>query len=243
MPKTERKSTLRIHHADFWPGYNPETYVFTRILRRKFKVILDAQNPDFLFYSCFGKEHQKYDCVRICFLGENVTPDFNWCDYAMGFDHLNLGDRYLRYPLYRLSISSQNMCGLSQHEAEAVFLRSGFCNFLYSNVDADPVREQIFDALCAYKPVDSGGKCRNTLGHRVKDGHAWQKGYKFSIACENSTKSGYTTEKLLCALAADTIPIYWGNPEVAKDFNPAFPSSTRLFLAGRIGGSCACFGK
>ena len=32
--------------------------------------------------------------------------------------------------------------------------------------------------------------------------------------------SGYTTEKLVHAMAAHTIPIYWGNPQVSEDFNP-----------------------
>jgi len=43
--------------------------------------------------------------------------------------------------------------------------------------------------------------------------------YKFCLAFENSSYPGYTTEKLLNALIANTIPVYWGNPLVEKDFN------------------------
>lgn len=43
---------------------------------------------------------------------------------------------------------------------------------------------------------------------------------KFSIAFENTTSPGYTTEKILHAFISNTIPIYWGDPEVTKDFNP-----------------------
>ncbi len=50
---------------------------------------------------------------------------------------------------------------------------------------------------------------------------AFQKQYRFSIAFENSSSPGYTTEKLVHALAADTIPIYWGNPDVGREFNCA----------------------
>ena len=32
--------------------------------------------------------------------------------------------------------------------------------------------------------------------------------------------SGYTTEKICDAMAARSIPIYWGNPEIHRDFNP-----------------------
>ena len=43
--------------------------------------------------------------------------------------------------------------------------------------------------------------------------------YKFCIAFENTEQPGYTTEKLVHAFAANTVPIYWGNPAVAQDFN------------------------
>ena len=32
--------------------------------------------------------------------------------------------------------------------------------------------------------------------------------------------SGYTTEKIFDAYAADTIPIYWGSPRINEEFNP-----------------------
>jgi len=44
--------------------------------------------------------------------------------------------------------------------------------------------------------------------------------YKFTIAFENSSYIGYTTEKMLNPLSAASVPIYWGNPEVEEDFNP-----------------------
>ena len=48
---------------------------------------------------------------------------------------------------------------------------------------------------------------------------AFRELFKFGIAFENSSKSGYTTEKILHALGAGTIPIYWGDPRVGEDFN------------------------
>ncbi len=44
--------------------------------------------------------------------------------------------------------------------------------------------------------------------------------YKFTIAFERSAAPGYTTEKLVEARLAGTVPIYWGNPQVHRDFNP-----------------------
>ncbi|CCF79843.1 hypothetical protein HBZS_102910 [Helicobacter bizzozeronii CCUG 35545] len=68
---------------------------------------------------CFDKK-MAYDCLfgvyprtlgglyqaldnpnkRLVFMGENERIDFNVYDFAMGFDHLEFGDRYLRVPLY-----------------------------------------------------------------------------------------------------------------------------------------------
>ena len=44
--------------------------------------------------------------------------------------------------------------------------------------------------------------------------------YRFNIACENSRSPGYITEKLVEPLMAGAIPIYWGAPDVYRDFNP-----------------------
>jgi len=49
---------------------------------------------------------------------------------------------------------------------------------------------------------------------------AFIRDYKFTLAFENSASAGYTTEKLVEPMLAGSIPIYWGNPEVARDFNP-----------------------
>jgi len=60
----------------------------------------------------------------------------------------------------------------------------------------------------------------NNVGGRVGDKLEFLKGYKFTIAFENSSFPGYTTEKIAEAFTANTIPIYWGNPLVGRDFNP-----------------------
>jgi hypothetical protein len=55
---------------------------------------------------------------------------------------------------------------------------------------------------------------------RISNKREFQKDYKFSIAFENSRKEGYVTEKIIDAWAAGTIPIYWGNTQIANEFNP-----------------------
>ena len=99
-------------------------------------------------------------------------------------------------------------------------------------------RNEFFAALNAHRPVDSGGGYMNNIGGPVTDKLAFQRGYKFSIAYENSRGPGYCTEKIVDAFAAATVPIYWGAPDVKQEFNPAaflcaddYPDTAALIAA------------
>ncbi|WP_299641189.1 glycosyltransferase family 10 [Devosia sp.] len=43
--------------------------------------------------------------------------------------------------------------------------------------------------------------------------------YRYSIVIENSRERGYFTEKLIDALLCETVPIYWGAPDIAEFFD------------------------
>ena len=77
--------------------------------------------------------------------------------------------------------------------------RKNFCNFVVSN-DYSNERNEFFARLNAHRPVDSGGGYMNNIGGPVTDKLAFQRGYKFSIAYENSRGPGYCTEKIVDAL-------------------------------------------
>lgn len=211
---------MTVAFLDFWDDFVPEDNFLIEALRKVSDVeVVDANRvePDILFYSIFGYAHLKHMApLRIYYTGENDVPDFNFCDYAISFHHINFGPRHLRLPLYthwpsyRLLRSGRRM-PLPKEER-------GFCSFVVSNnFCATPLRTQIFERLSAYKPVASGGRWGNNVGGPVKDKLAFLNQYKFNIAFENSQVHGYTTEKIFDALAARTIPIYWGNP--ANDFD------------------------
>jgi hypothetical protein len=51
---------------------------------------------------------------------------------------------------------------------------------------------------------------------RREDGFA---SHQFSVVIENSQQSGYFTEKLIDAFLCDTIPIYWGAPDITSFFD------------------------
>ena len=82
------------------------------MLIQKYSVTID-ENPDFLFYSCFGEEYLKFDCIRIFYSGENIRPNFMACDFAFSFDY-NKRKNHFRLPLYSLYIDHHNMLDLIQ---------------------------------------------------------------------------------------------------------------------------------
>ncbi|WQX25471.1 fucosyltransferase [Helicobacter pylori] len=187
---------------------------------------------------------------RVFYTGENEVPNFNLFDYAIGFDELDFNDRYLRMPLYYDSLhykaqgvndttapykikdnslyalkkpshhfkeNHPNLCAVVNDESDP--LKRGFASFVASNTNA-PVRSAFYDALNAIEPVTGGGSVKNTLGYKVENKSEFLSQYKFNLCFENTQGYGYVTEKILDAYFSHTIPIYWGSPSVAKDFNP-----------------------
>ena len=214
------KRNIRIGFVDFWDGFDVNDNFFVNLLSRRYNVEV-SDSPDYLFYSVFGSEHLRYDCVSIFYTGENQSPDFNLCDYALGFEYISFGDRYFRLPNYILYpgdyIAMEKKHTHSYEELTSG--RDGFCSFVYSNNNASPERSVFLDLLSEYKLVSSGGRLRNNVGGPVADKNAFQRKYKFSITFENISHEGYTTEKLVQAFAAGSVPIYWGDPRVAEVFN------------------------
>lgn len=220
-----QKKTVKVIFLDFWSGFDYKSMNFYIILCETFnvKVVENHADADYVFYSCFGCDHWnvKEECIKIFITAENITPDFNACDYAIGFDWLDFGDRYLRFSNFYSPFYRKNIADLIEHRTEYnIPLKSEFCSFVVSNGYAAEFRVKLFEELCNYKKVNSGGRYLNNIGGPVEDKLLFEQKHKFSICCENSSHRGYTTEKLYQAFAARTIPIYWGDPDVERVFNP-----------------------
>ena len=210
------RKTIKIKFCDFADIF--ETAQQIRKILSKYYELDETSSPDFLFCGGLGFDHLKYDCVKIAVLSENVAPDFNFYDYAIGFDFIEFGDRYLRMPLFPIH-DAYPLLKNRIFEPQKWLVERKFCSFIVSNGShADPLRIKFFESLSKYKKVDSGGKFMNNIGRRVLNKNEFCKQYKFNIAFENSSHIGYTTEKIMEAYAVQTIPIYYGNPEVGKDF-------------------------
>lgn len=213
--------TIKIKFVDFWPGFIAEQSFLYKLLSQKFTIAL-SDDPDILFFSYSGTENirKKYNnCLKIFYTGENIVPDFNTCDFAIGFDEINFNDRYMRLPLFYTYPSFNELRKQRIPKTSEELLNRPFCSFVVSNSNCAPERTKFYKLLNEYKEVKCGGRLYNNIGGPVKDKLSFISNYKFNIAFENSSVLGYTTEKLMEPLVANTLPIYWGNPEVYKDFN------------------------
>jgi hypothetical protein len=212
------KPRIKLAFCDFWAKFNPANNYFTRLLSKHFDVQL-SDDPDFLIFSCFGRQHRNFRCTRIYYTGENTRPDFRHCDYALTFDHSD-NPRHFRLPLYGMCGDPLDLIKPPDFDlARVLEEKTRFCNFVYSN-PLCPTRNRFFHELSKYKQVDAGGRLFNNIGGPIADKFALLRQSKFTIAFENESQSGYTTEKLSEPMHANSLPIYWGNPEVGRDFNP-----------------------
>ncbi|MBP3197571.1 MAG: hypothetical protein J6N21_11275 [Butyrivibrio sp.] len=223
---------IEIGFVDFFKGFDPYNNIIYRLLKKNYEVeVIDVTNKDersrvkYLFFSAFGNDYLNFSCVRIFVTGENLFPNYNLCDYAIGFEHMDFEDRYIRFPIYlwdryasdyiRMADDRLSIIGDSPENRK-------FCAIVVSNDNfADPMRENFFRELSNYKRVDSGGQAFNNIGLSggVKDKNEFLAGYKFSIAFENTSYSGYCTEKLMQAFSAGTVPIYWGDKRAKEVFD------------------------
>lgn len=213
---------LKINYCDYPLGYDFRNDLIFKILQKRFEVDI-CDNPDYVFYSCFGFEHLNIpdDCVTIFVTGEDEFPNFNLCDYALGFEYLDMDDRYMRFPLYYFFVDENEMMEKKHILPKDFSLKNkpDFCSFVVSNEKATYLRGQMYELLSKYKTVDSGGKYKNNTGGPIKNKLDFDKKHKFSICFENASHRGYTTEKIMQAFAARAIPIYWGDPLITRVFN------------------------
>lgn len=227
--------TVKINYVDFFFDCDKEHFFVTEAMR-KFCTPVISEDPDILFYSCFGRQHTQYPkAVKVYISGENVHADFNECDYAISCQPIHYGNRYLQLPLFHWCADEALLNRRPPDPSE----KTRFCNFIYSN--ANPLHEgaksrmEFCQLLSQYKSVDCPGKVLHNIDCpelSARDSTNWSQSkinflrrYKFTIAWENTYGEGYTTEKLAEPFKAGSIPIYCGcipegvNPKAIIDIN------------------------
>jgi len=222
------KEILKIKFADHYEGFDPKKNFFWDLLSIKYDLQL-SEHPEILIYTSFGRSHVNFRCLKIYWTGENRRPNFNQCDFAFTFDEHSPNGKNYRLPLYAhypheygfRDLSCITNRNLSNVEADKVRRqKTKFCNMVVSNQKRDKKCEEFFYKLSKYKKVDSGGRYLNNIGGPVPTKLEFIKDYKFTMSFENTSYPGYTTEKIIEPMFVMSIPIYWGNPDIASEFNP-----------------------
>lgn len=215
------KPIVKIRHVNFYPGFDEgqcRSHVLMDLCDEYDFIFSDTS--DVLLVGCYGQQPVRPEgAVKVGYYTENLPPDVVNFDYFFGCEYSSL----IGHPRYckRVFGPLRNLptAGCSDPLA-AMKKKTEFANFIYTTRIA--YRERFFSELNWYKPVRAPGKAMNNCQDLASRGSVnWQAEkidylakFKFTIAFENSRRRGYTTEKLYDAFVADTVPIYWGDPEL-----------------------------
>ena len=241
LPQTNQ---LSIAFVDMWFEFNPKYNFFTCLLQDAgISVNVVEENPNIVIFGPFGEGHRKYDGVpKIFFSGEN-NPHIEGSEIILSVGHsLEVNAKTLRLPLWVLEVNWFNADPAQIRNPKPIpydictkpqmgFLskKTEFCSYIVSNPKNEH-RNAALVEIAKYKKVDSAGAHMNNIGFKLEGGlgggggeiakHEFLQKYKFNICFENASEPGYITEKYFHAKASGCIPIYWGDPNLARDFNP-----------------------
>lgn len=223
---------MKLAFADFWDQFNPQNNFFTDLFKKIFpEISIVNQAPDILIYSCFGHTHHYVDrnkTKKIYYTGENLRPNFNECDLSLTFDFETYNGKNFRLPLWMLQIDWFNKKNYGNPEYVLPYEQINTNNFINTpktkfcvavfNTDS-PHRFDTVRKLSEYKKVDCWGKPHGNWFYGESGKYKVISEYKFSICYENTIYPGYYTEKLFHAKCGGTVPLYWADPNIIKDFN------------------------
>ncbi len=230
---------IRIDFCDFYFNYSKTDNYLFKLLSERFDVELCDQ-PDFLIYGSAGHAHRLHSCVKIFYCWESDLPDYRACDYSLASVKVD-DPRHLQWSHYAVFGDAAEIVKKNDDPLKILAAKKKFCSFVVSSYKPrkNGTRVEFFRRLSRYKKVDSGGRVLNNIGGPIPTGERGKinflRPYKFNIAFENRSLPGYTTEKIFEPMVARCLPIYWGNPEIAAEFNPKsflnyfdFPSEAAL---------------
>lgn len=223
---------IKIGFLDFWGDFDSKNNFFSIFFQEYFQNI-KVVNPIFADIIIFGpfkpKKNKSFiykNRLRIFYTGEPVDINDYDFDYSLSFDEDSKNN--FRLPLWMLYIDwfSTNQGGINKEHLfknqKNLFAKKNknlFCSFVYSQNNY--IRETIFQNVNSKYKVDRFGRLDGfkNIGYTELDKLNVISNYKFNLAIENTLKKGYVTEKLLQALFAGCIPIYYGSEYAKKDFN------------------------
>lgn len=222
--------TVKLKFVGKWDDIKPEDSLVCFWLKKFGYQVELSEDPDYVVCDIFGHpnyEYCRYPQVRILDTGENFAPDFNVVDYAISRYPIAYQDRNFYLP--GCSVPGNHWMALAEkdrnYSLDFVKQKEYFGNFISSHESENGLRGGFFKKLCQYKRVESPGSFLNNMpdGKTVSwcnDSKTdFQRKCKFTLCFESTSHYGFITEKITDAFYADTIPIYYGCPNVTDFFN------------------------
>jgi alpha(1,3/1,4) fucosyltransferase len=243
------RKELRVGFVDMWHGFDAADNFFVDLMQQHAEKnvqvvgVSDIVGVSLIIRGPFGSTSIPAGVPVVYFSGEREDErELNDPNIRLFLTHgMRHDEQHIRLPLWPLFINwfgnqskpLRNPNGLPLEYALKPYdgPKPDFCAFLVSNPNCSE-RNAAFDALNAYKRVDSGGAYKNNMGGPIpcKFGGGgggdlakfdFFKTHTFALCYENSIAPGYVTEKLLHAKMAGCIPLYRGAAESVKDFDPS----------------------
>lgn len=223
--------TIRVQFRHYWPGFDlPHFQRMFAFLAPYFRFEESAA-PEVIFFSTFdgSKVLRKPPVVeasalRVFHTGENVTPDLSTTEFALSFRRDLDSPRHLRFPsfLCRMGMFGYTLEDLLRggDDRRAILAeKTKFCAFMHRK-DVT-LRNQFVQKLSRYRPVECAGRCLRNVDLQVpaEQKVAYLRPFKFVMAFENEASPGYVTEKLVDAMLARGVGLYYGAPDVGQDFH------------------------
>ena len=230
---------VSIFAINFWPDFSLNSGFVSYLLRQAFGSFVVASSEDaadIVVSSVFYTKQPRHPERSICFIWENVRPNYDLCAYSISSDFDSYNGRNCRVPLWYAqlqwpgivvdaSVSAHSNHGfelpvdinslLRPRPPRALSNSDLFCCFVASN----PEQYRMFcvERLMTVGRVDLFGKIGKPL--RMSKYNTLPQ-YRFNICFENSSFPGYYTEKVLNAWAGGCVPLYFSDIWYGADFNP-----------------------
>ena len=225
---------IKVWYYNFWKGFDLLKRSFIQVLEEEgYQFILDDKNPDIVFINSFGQITYNGPAIKIGYVTEDMnrfTGIFKkiqegYFDMVIGNINYIKSSKFCKHPLY---INSGNYKDPSKERIEYInkFVlekdtkKLKFCSIVASH-DMFGNRMPIINLLSKISFVECPGKLNNNVKSFDDVGLTKQEyigQFVFNICPENHMgHAGYTSEKILDAISAGCIPIYYGRTDDEQD--------------------------
>ena len=231
--------SIRLLHSHFWPMDPERESIFKQSLEGagyEVKVVYSIDEADINIQCSFCDDQAERmhlqglkgeGPLNVFYTGEAVHADRVRNHIAVSFDREE-NEYMFRQPLYVAYVSGPEAVARGKWK-EAEFSCSMVCSHFnpghYRSSRQLSPRREFAEFLHSKQALRCAGRAfgpefnPETIGPDADSKFEFIGKSLFHAAFENCVMPGYITEKIVHGFVANTIPIYWGDPDVVKDFN------------------------